>query len=135
MSSTKLFKNSFGATIIPPTNFICLKIFLFFRIFYILPPGRNRFHRYIKRERQIFLLQENPPCSLDFIYIIKSMAVASSSASDCKVSDQKKQQHKNKKKTDGDSSKKEKKRTTNPGVRVIHGRIYDSENGKTCHQV
>ncbi|EOA34874.1 hypothetical protein CARUB_v10022456mg [Capsella rubella] len=26
------------------------------------------------------------------------------------------------------------KRTTNPGVRVIGGRIYDSSNGKTCHQ-
>lgn len=27
-----------------------------------------------------------------------------------------------------------KKRSKNPGVRVIGGRIYDSENGKTCHQ-
>jgi|APAra0007618257_1042622.scaffolds.fasta_scaffold02306_11 hypothetical protein len=27
------------------------------------------------------------------------------------------------------------KRTTNPGVRVVGGRIYDSSNGKTCHQV
>lgn len=39
---------------------------------------------------------------------------------------------------DGDVSKKETKttkRTPNPGVRVIHGRIYDSQNGKTCHQV
>ncbi|XP_074376183.1 uncharacterized protein LOC141717863 isoform X2 [Apium graveolens] len=27
-----------------------------------------------------------------------------------------------------------KQRTTNPGVRVINGKIYDSENGKTCHQ-
>lgn len=26
------------------------------------------------------------------------------------------------------------KRTKSPGVRVIGGRIYDSENGKTCHQ-
>ncbi|CAH2065877.1 unnamed protein product [Thlaspi arvense] len=26
------------------------------------------------------------------------------------------------------------KRTTNPGVRVVGGRIYDSSNGKTCHQ-
>ncbi|KAK3035233.1 hypothetical protein RJ639_033867 [Escallonia herrerae] len=26
------------------------------------------------------------------------------------------------------------KRTRSPGVRVVHGRIYDSENGKTCHQ-
>ncbi|KAL5739416.1 hypothetical protein ACOSQ2_028596 [Xanthoceras sorbifolium] len=29
---------------------------------------------------------------------------------------------------------KEPKRTKFPGVRVIHGIIYDSENGKTCHQ-
>jgi hypothetical protein len=28
-----------------------------------------------------------------------------------------------------------KKRTANPGVRVQGGRIYDSENGTTCHQV
>ncbi|KAF7136095.1 hypothetical protein RHSIM_Rhsim08G0079400 [Rhododendron simsii] len=27
------------------------------------------------------------------------------------------------------------KRLKAPGVRVIHGRIYDSEHGKTCHQV
>ncbi|CAN8275801.1 unnamed protein product [Cochlearia groenlandica] len=26
------------------------------------------------------------------------------------------------------------KRKTNPGVRVVGGRIYDSSNGKTCHQ-
>ncbi|CAK9147791.1 unnamed protein product [Ilex paraguariensis] len=26
------------------------------------------------------------------------------------------------------------KRTKNPGVRLIGGTIYDSENGKTCHQ-
>ncbi|XP_057951740.1 uncharacterized protein LOC131146279 isoform X2 [Malania oleifera] len=25
-------------------------------------------------------------------------------------------------------------RTKSPGVRLIHGRIYDSENGKSCHQ-
>ncbi|XP_019059180.1 PREDICTED: uncharacterized protein LOC104823872 isoform X2 [Tarenaya hassleriana] len=31
-------------------------------------------------------------------------------------------------------SEKPAKRTTNPGVRVIGGRIYDSSNGKTCHQ-
>lgn len=29
---------------------------------------------------------------------------------------------------------KESKRTNCPGVRLHHGRIYDSENGKTCHQ-
>lgn len=40
----------------------------------------------------------------------------------------------------GDSKKKVsasdgvQKRTKSPGVRVIGGRIYDSENGKTCHQ-
>ncbi|XVE58720.1 hypothetical protein DITRI_Ditri04bG0191600 [Diplodiscus trichospermus] len=26
------------------------------------------------------------------------------------------------------------RRTKSPGVRVVHGRIYDSHNGKTCHQ-
>ncbi|XP_056860019.1 uncharacterized protein LOC130508497 [Raphanus sativus] len=26
------------------------------------------------------------------------------------------------------------KRKTNPGVRVVGGRIYDSSNGKCCHQ-
>lgn len=26
------------------------------------------------------------------------------------------------------------KRNNNPGIRLIHGRIYDSHNGKTCHQ-
>ncbi|KAK3033855.1 hypothetical protein RJ639_034273 [Escallonia herrerae] len=26
------------------------------------------------------------------------------------------------------------KRTRCPGIRVVHGRIYDSKNGKTCHQ-
>ncbi|KAI7748992.1 hypothetical protein M8C21_009898 [Ambrosia artemisiifolia] len=31
-------------------------------------------------------------------------------------------------------SSQPKKRNTNPGVRVIHGRIYDSQNGTTCHQ-
>lgn len=28
-----------------------------------------------------------------------------------------------------------KQRTKSPGVRIIGGRIYDSQNGKTCHQV
>ena len=28
-----------------------------------------------------------------------------------------------------------KSRSKRPGVRVVGGRIYDSENGKTCHQV
>ena len=27
-----------------------------------------------------------------------------------------------------------KRRTTNPGVRVVSGRVYDSERGSTCHQ-
>ncbi|KAK4347948.1 hypothetical protein RND71_034287 [Anisodus tanguticus] len=26
------------------------------------------------------------------------------------------------------------KRNNNPGIRLVHGRIYDSFNGKTCHQ-
>ncbi|XP_076960718.1 uncharacterized protein LOC143637155 [Bidens hawaiensis] len=32
------------------------------------------------------------------------------------------------------TSKPQLKRNSNPGVRVIHGRIYDSQNGTTCHQ-
>ncbi|CAH1421419.1 unnamed protein product [Lactuca virosa] len=32
------------------------------------------------------------------------------------------------------SSSQPKKRNSNPGVRVIGGRVYDSENGTTCHQ-
>ncbi|KAI5684261.1 hypothetical protein M9H77_05489 [Catharanthus roseus] len=31
-------------------------------------------------------------------------------------------------------SSKSKSRNKNPGVRVVGGRVYDSENGKTCHQ-
>lgn len=27
------------------------------------------------------------------------------------------------------------KRNKSPGIRLIHGRIYDPINGKTCHQV
>lgn len=30
---------------------------------------------------------------------------------------------------------KQKQRNNCPGVRVVGGRIYDSRNGKTCHQV
>ncbi|PWA87591.1 DDT domain, subgroup [Artemisia annua] len=38
-------------------------------------------------------------------------------------------------KTETESDKpKPKKRNANPGVRVIHGKIYDSKNGTTCHQ-
>ncbi|XP_072961193.1 uncharacterized protein [Typha angustifolia] len=32
------------------------------------------------------------------------------------------------------TSAEPRKRTKDPGVRVVGGRIYDSENGKTCHQ-
>ncbi|XP_076882485.1 uncharacterized protein LOC143530963 [Bidens hawaiensis] len=32
------------------------------------------------------------------------------------------------------TSKPQQKRNSNPGVRVIRGRIYDSQNGTTCHQ-
>ncbi|GAB2299950.1 hypothetical protein Dimus_033995 [Dionaea muscipula] len=27
------------------------------------------------------------------------------------------------------------KRTKSPGMRIVGGRIYDSVNGKTCHQI
>lgn len=38
--------------------------------------------------------------------------------------------------SDQNNSKPEtRQRTTNPGLRLIGGRIYDSESGKTCHQV
>ncbi|XP_024037214.1 uncharacterized protein LOC18039540 isoform X3 [Citrus clementina] len=50
------------------------------------------------------------------------MAVASSSVSKDKAAAAKKEKQ------------KEPKRTNCPGVRLHHGRIYDSENGKTCHQ-
>ncbi|KAH9675834.1 DDT domain-containing protein [Citrus sinensis] len=51
------------------------------------------------------------------------MAVASSSVSKDKAAAAKKEKQ------------KEYKRTNCPGVRLHHGRIYDSENGKTCHQI
>ncbi|KAG6607095.1 Cell division cycle-associated 7-like protein, partial [Cucurbita argyrosperma subsp. sororia] len=39
-----------------------------------------------------------------------------------------------KKRVAADNNEHRAKRTKSPGVRVIGGRIYDSENGKTCHQ-
>ncbi|XP_047315547.1 uncharacterized protein LOC124919361 isoform X2 [Impatiens glandulifera] len=33
-----------------------------------------------------------------------------------------------------EKQKQKRKRTENPGVRLIGGRLYDSENGKSCHQ-
>ncbi|KAL8092425.1 uncharacterized protein LOC141693316 [Apium graveolens] len=35
---------------------------------------------------------------------------------------------------ENNSKSQTRQRTTNPGVRLIGGRIYDSERGKTCHQ-
>lgn len=55
-----------------------------------------------------------------------AMAVASSSASKTKGNKESKEA----KKVDSQA-----KRSKAPGVRVVGGRIYDSENGKTCHQV
>lgn len=40
-----------------------------------------------------------------------------------------------KKRAAADDNEHRAKRTKSPGVRVVGGRIYDSENGKTCHQV
>lgn len=37
--------------------------------------------------------------------------------------------------TQKDEDLKQPKRSKDPGVRVVGGRIYDSQNGKTCHQV
>ncbi|XP_047333742.1 uncharacterized protein LOC124937516 [Impatiens glandulifera] len=34
-----------------------------------------------------------------------------------------------------EKQKQKRKRNENPGVRIIGNRIYDSENGKTCHQI
>ncbi|KAJ9562002.1 hypothetical protein OSB04_007162 [Centaurea solstitialis] len=39
-----------------------------------------------------------------------------------------------KRKTVADSTSQPPKRNKSPGVRVIHGRVYDSQNGTTCHQ-
>ncbi|KAE8649280.1 uncharacterized protein LOC101206502 isoform X2 [Cucumis sativus] len=39
-----------------------------------------------------------------------------------------------KKRAAADDNEHRAKRTKSPGVRVVGGRIYDSENGKTCHQ-
>lgn len=67
------------------------------------------------------------------------MAVASSTSA-AKVSAKKEKESKDTKKRsqvlddDGNNGNKA-KRTKCPGVRVVGNRIYDSENGKTCHQV
>lgn len=34
-----------------------------------------------------------------------------------------------------DENQKQRKRSKAPGIRVVGGRIYDPQNGKTCHQV
>lgn len=70
---------------------------------------------------------------------------ASTSPSKSNISAQKKQKNKTQKdimKNDDKSQKMQKsiptspaKRVMNRGVRVVGGRIYDSENGKCCHQV
>ncbi|KAJ0684010.1 hypothetical protein HanLR1_Chr11g0386521 [Helianthus annuus] len=39
------------------------------------------------------------------------------------------------KKKAADTNPQPHKRNSNPVVRLIHGRIYDSHNGSTCHQV
>lgn len=64
------------------------------------------------------------------------MAVQSKPASKSMASGKKdrgKEANKRKQVDDGDGHQS--KRTKCPGVRVVGGRIYDSENGKTCHQV
>lgn len=35
----------------------------------------------------------------------------------------------------GESSRAQRSRRKSPGQRVVGNKIYDSENGKTCHQV
>ncbi|XP_059642758.1 uncharacterized protein LOC132284649 [Cornus florida] len=69
------------------------------------------------------------------------MAVASSSASK-QIASERKERIKKKKGEKGKKSNQQSgsvrsspaKRTKSPGVRVIGGRIYDSQNGTTCHQ-
>ncbi|XP_062106323.1 uncharacterized protein LOC133817742 [Humulus lupulus] len=67
------------------------------------------------------------------------MAVASNSASKTKLSSPQKKGAKVTKKIDqaaavAEENAQQPKRIKSPGVRVIGARIYDSENGKTCHQ-
>lgn len=67
------------------------------------------------------------------------MAVASSTSA-TKVSAKKEKESMDTKKgsqvVDGEGGNGNKaKRAKCPGVRVVGNRIYDSENGKTCHQV
>ncbi|XP_052197579.1 uncharacterized protein LOC127804687 isoform X3 [Diospyros lotus] len=66
------------------------------------------------------------------------MAADSSSSSKRKLSDREEKTGKSgekKPKKESDSScLSPAKRTKNPGVRVIGGRVYDSDKGRTCHQ-
>ncbi|XP_048328619.2 uncharacterized protein LOC107416538 isoform X2 [Ziziphus jujuba] len=63
------------------------------------------------------------------------MAIASSPASQKMVSAKKMERSETnkRKQQDGDSANQP-KRSKCPGVRVVGSRIYDSQNGKTCHQ-
>lgn len=64
------------------------------------------------------------------------MAIASSPASQKMVSAKKMERSETnkRKQQDGDNANQP-KRSKCPGVRVVGSRIYDSQNGKTCHQV
>ena len=70
--------------------------------------------------------------SFNSFLVTLAMAVASSSASKTKVSSARNKESKEPKKMDQAQTQTKRK---SPGVRVVGGRIYDSENGKTCHQV
>lgn len=64
------------------------------------------------------------------------MAVQSSRASRNMVSAKKDDgKETEKRKQVDDDNGHQPKRTKCPGVRLVGSRIYDSENGKTCHQV
>lgn len=47
----------------------------------------------------------------------------------------KKKEDRSRKQSDDDGVNLRAKRTKRAGVRLVGGRIYDSEHGKTCHQV
>lgn len=63
------------------------------------------------------------------------MAVHSSPASKKMVSAKKNERSETNKRKQDDDNGNQPKRSRCPRVRVVGSRIYDSQNGKTCHQV
>ncbi|CAK9153081.1 unnamed protein product [Ilex paraguariensis] len=62
------------------------------------------------------------------------MAVASSPSPKQIASEQKKKKKNSRQQSDDEGIASPRKRSKCPGVRVVGGRIYDSQNGKSCHQ-